>query len=74
MVPHAGNLDVKGVDRQQRAPLRCRREQRGRIAGKIVAAHQAGAKFGSLPVLARVAHGTAISAAATRRRSPIMML
>ncbi len=36
--------------------------------------HQLGAEAGGRLTVVRAVHGTAISAAATRRRSPIMML
>jgi flagellar assembly protein FliH len=42
-------------------------------AVEVGLAHQIGAERSSA-VVGRLAHGTAISAAATRRRSPIMML
>ena len=74
LFPHPRNLDIEGVDRQQRAALRRRHEQRGGIAGKIMRPHQVGAVFGGGFVGFEAAHGTAINAAATRRRSPIMML
>jgi hypothetical protein len=71
LVAHATNLDVEGVQREQRAAGRSIDEQRRCVAVEIVAAHEVGAECG---VGGRGAHGTAISAAATRRRSPIMML
>ena len=43
-----GNLDIEGVDRQQRAALAGRHEQRRGVAGKIVAAHQIGAEGGGI--------------------------
>ena len=46
LLAHAGNLDIEGVERQQRAALLGRHEQRGGVAGKIVGAHQLGAEFG----------------------------
>ena len=73
-LPDAGDLDIEGVDGEQGAALLGRHEQRRCVTGKIVAAHQFGAEFGRLAALVRPAHGTAIRAAATRRRSPIMML
>ena len=74
LLAHAGNLNVESIDRQQRAPLLGRYEQRGCVTGKIVGAHQLGAEIGGRFVSVRAVHGTAINAAATRRRSPIMML
>ena len=74
LIADAGNLDVEGINRKQRAALAGGHEQGGRIARKIVAPHQLGAELGRLPAFVRGAHGTAISAAATRLRSPIMML
>ncbi len=71
---HPGNLDIESVDRQQRAALRRRHEQRGCVAREIVATNQLGTEAGGILVGRSLAHGTAISAAATRRRSPIMML
>src|SRR5271168_2509098 len=68
------DLDIKGVQRQQRAPLRWRYEQRGSVACEVVSAHKLGTMASCAPVVRRSVHGTAISAAATRRRSPIMML
>ena len=74
LVAHARYLDIEGVNGQQRAALDRGQEQRRGVAGKIMRAHQIGAeRSGILRRLAR-AHGTAISAAATRRRSPSMML
>ena len=49
-------------------------EQCRRIAGKVVRAHQIGAERCGFFRRRRPAHGTAINAAATRRRSPSMML
>ena len=68
------NLDIEGVERQQRPALVGRDEQRGGVADKIMGADQLGAESGGIVVAGNLAHGTAISAAATRRRSPIMML
>ena len=42
---HPGNLDIEGVERQQRAALVRRHEQRGGVAGKIMGAHQVGAEI-----------------------------
>ena len=41
---------------------------------RLVEEHQFGAEAGRIPGRIRALHGTATSAAATRRRSPIMML
>jgi hypothetical protein len=74
LLAHARYLDIEGVDRQQRAALDLWQKQRRRIAGKVVRAHQVSAERGGLLRRRRPAHGTAINAAATRRRSPSMML
>ena len=73
-LPYPRNLDIEGVDRQYPAALFSRQEQRGGVTAKIVAADQLRAMLGGLRAFVGAAHGTAISAAATRRRSPIMML
>src|SRR5947199_119808 len=70
LVTDPRNLDVESVKREQRAAPLCIDEQSGGIAVEVVRAHE-------LRTERRIgvrAHGTAISAAATRRRSPIMML
>ena len=41
---------------------------------KVMGTHQLGAETGGILARVGLAHGTAINAAATRRRSPIMML
>src|SRR3981081_1397284 len=74
LLAHTGNFEVEGIYRQQRSALSNRHEQRGCVAGKIVATHQLSAELSGVLVAVRAAHGTAISAAAMRRRSPIMML
>ena len=74
LLAHARDLDIEGVDRQQRTALGRRQKQRGRIAHEIMRAHQIGAERGRLLRRRRAVHDTAISAAATRRRSPSMML
>ena len=74
LVSDADDLDIEGVERQQRATLGSGCKQRRRIAWKIVAAHEIGAEGHAVRRRRSAAHGTAISAAATRRRSPIMML
>ena len=74
LLAHAGNLDIEGIQCQQRAAQAGRHEQGGCVTGKIVGPHQLSAEFGGTLVAVCDAHGTAISAAATRRRSPIMML
>ncbi|OIQ70208.1 hypothetical protein GALL_481780 [mine drainage metagenome] len=74
LLVHTRNLDIEGIYRQQRAALRRRHEQRRCVADKIVRAYQLSAEAGRLPASGRIAHGTAISAAATRLLSPIMML
>ena len=53
LLAHPGNLDIEGVERQQRAALRGRHEQRGCVAGKIMAAHQFGAEAGGIPARRR---------------------
>src|ERR1700722_14340234 len=71
---NAANLDIEGIEREQRAAFRRRHEQGGRITGEVMGADKLGTMAGGALVFCRCAHGTAISAAATRRRSPIMML
>src|SRR5262249_28918144 len=70
LLANAAHLGIEGIQRQQRAALLDRCKQGRGIASEIVVAHEVRTKF------TRVldAHGTATSAAATRRRSPIMML
>src|SRR5437868_8514928 len=73
LLAHPGNLGIESIQREQRATQIRWHKQRGSVADKIMGAHQIGAEaFGAAGV--RTAHGTAIKAAATRRRSPIMML
>src|SRR5947209_1169615 len=74
LVADADDLDIEGVERQQRATLGSRCEQRRGITRKVVAANEIGAEGGGIGSRRGAVHGTAISAAATRRRSPIMML
>ena len=45
LVADAGNLDIEGIQREQAAAQRCRHEQRGGIAGKIMRPHQFGAEL-----------------------------
>jgi len=44
-----GNLDIEGIDCQQRAALAGRHEQRGCVAGKIVGSHQLRAEISGNP-------------------------
>ena len=44
LLTHPGNLDIEGIDRQQRAAFDRRHEQRGGVARKIMGAHQIGAE------------------------------
>src|SRR3954449_7504246 len=74
LVADADDLDIEGIERQQRAALGSRREQGRGIARKIVAAHEVSTERSRIRRRRGATHGTAISAAATRRRSPIMML
>ena len=74
LVADADDLDIEGIERQQRAALGSGREQGRGIARKVVAAHEVSTERGRIRRRHRATHGTAISAAATRRRSPIMML
>ena len=59
---------------EQRAALLRRHEQCRGIAREVMQPHLGGAEVRRVAVRCGAAHGTAISAAATRRRSPIMML
>ena len=75
LVAHPRDLDVESIEREQRAANIGGHENRRGIAGGIMTAHQIGAERGRVLVVGdRLGHGTAISAAATRRRSPSMML
>ncbi len=71
LVADARDLDVEGMDRQHRPAVHARQKQRRGVARKVVGAHEIGTESGGV----LVGHqGTAIRAAATRRRSPSMML
>src|SRR5262249_54548408 len=72
LLADARDLEIERIHGQQRTPQSRCHEQRSGIALEIGTAHQSGAMNCSL--LAGAAHGTAIRPAATRRRSPIMML
>jgi hypothetical protein len=70
----AGDLEIERVQRQQRPAQFRLDEQRRGVAFEIAAAHEARAMGCIRLIAALAAHGTAIRPAATRRRSPIMML
>ena len=74
LLAHAGDLDIEGIEREQRPPPIGSNEQGRGVADEVVAADEIGAECSGILVSVLAAHGTAISAAATRRRSPIMML
>ena len=48
LLAHARNLDIEGVDREQRAALGRRHEQRRCVADEIMGAHQIGAEAGGV--------------------------
>ena len=75
LLAHARYLDIEGVNRQQRAALDLLAGTASRRSGQnhACAPDRRRTQRNLSTSLAR-AHGTAISAAATRRRSPSMML
>ena len=72
MIAHMGDFGIERRQREPAAPHIRRDEQACGIGPKILRAHEIGAERSR--IAAHAAHGTAINAAATRRRSPSMML
>ena len=74
VLAHMRNLGIEGKQSEQRASLSGRDEQCRRITLEVTQPDLVRAELRRNVRRRGLAHGTAISAAATRRRSPIMML
>src|ERR1700733_626976 len=54
------DLNIEGIQRQQRPPLRRRHEQRGRVTAEVMRSNKLGTMAGRASVVCGSAHGTAI--------------